>query len=160
MKSPLESKYCCLEKSIQLDAATSLMLSEKYTKSNRARNNIIWKLAWFLVISAVIVTATWKVNNRASHGSLHSMLCRNGRIPSIGDFGWSSDIVPDWRNLWACSRKNCTSTKEIRVAAFNRRKRQRMERSAPQKTLICAVRTRRHTGKTKIVGDSGYFLLF
>lgn len=56
MKSPLESKYCCLEKSlrkvykyvyfcldkfafygthIQLDAATSLMLSEKYTKSTK-----------------------------------------------------------------------------------------------------------------------------
>lgn len=33
-----------------------------------------------------------------------------------------------------------------------------MERSAPQKTLICAVRTRRHTGKTKIVGDSGSVL--
>lgn len=38
-----------------------------------ARNNIIWKLAWFRVINAVKVTAMWKVNNNASHGSLHSI---------------------------------------------------------------------------------------
>lgn len=56
MKSPLESKYCCLEKIIQWLAAISLMLSEKYTSSRSARNRSIWKLVWFLVISAVIVT--------------------------------------------------------------------------------------------------------
>lgn len=39
MKSPLLSKYCCLENKVQFLAATSFMLSEKYTSNTALETN-------------------------------------------------------------------------------------------------------------------------
>lgn len=39
MKSPLLSKYCCLENNAQFLAATSLMFSEKYTSNTGINQN-------------------------------------------------------------------------------------------------------------------------
>lgn len=38
MKSPLLSKYCCLEKLFHLAAANSLMLSEQYAADTKVKN--------------------------------------------------------------------------------------------------------------------------
>lgn len=45
IKSPLLSKYCCLEKICQLVDASSFMLSEKYT-NNTINDGVsfVWKL--------------------------------------------------------------------------------------------------------------------
>lgn len=92
---PLVSKYCWFENKLQLLAAISFILSEKYTKSNNEKNNKTWKLLWFLVRRVINVIVTWNTTSPINHGSCQSILCRNVQMPSISSTAirWGSTIA-------------------------------------------------------------------